>query len=572
AFQPQGVSVWEGAEAVHLQAEETKLEYSRNIVSNSRETPSWREIVSLTALVKLTSLDYDLKKRAKKLKKRNRSRTHKLKRLYKVGLTARVESFDNEESLGKDASKQGRIDAVNADDEITLVNDVDNEMFDVDDLGGEEVFVAEQEVISTATTTETITTKEITLAQAFEALKTSKPKAKGNFFQEPGYNLKDLKLKEFDKIQEMFDTAFKRVNTFEDISIELVKGKEKKNRRRAVQESAKKQKVEDDKEKAELKKLVETIPDEEEVAVNFIPLAVKSPRIVDWKIHKEGKKSYYQIIRADGKSQMYMIFSQMLKSFDMEDLEDLYKLVKARYGSTRLVDNKGYLLWSDLKTMFEPHVEDKVWKRQQGYKVLEWKLYDSYGERIVGIKSILEAVVITAAQVCVNTAQLELVLLVNFNKKYAKCLLLLVEVKTAGLRKKYRLSLKNDMRPRDKRTPNVFEPELLTIVEVASMADNRIMKELLQAPTEGYGEAIVISEINTDHFEIKTNLLQLVQANPYHGFERENPHTHINNFKRITSTLKFKDVPNDVIKLMMFSYSLEARVWYDKEPPNSILT
>nr|GFC45679.1 reverse transcriptase domain-containing protein [Tanacetum cinerariifolium] len=57
------------------------------------------------------------------------------------------------------------------------------------------------------------------------------------------------------------------------------------------------------------------------------------------------------------------------------------------------------------------------------------------------------------------------------------------------------------------------------------MADNRTMEELLQAPTEGYGEAIVIPEINADHFEIKSNLLQLVQANPYHGFERENPHT-----------------------------------------------
>nr|GEV87626.1 reverse transcriptase domain-containing protein [Tanacetum cinerariifolium] len=95
------------------------------------------------------------------------------------------------------------------------------------------------------------------------------------------------------------------------------------------------------------------------------------------------------------------------------------------------------------------------------------------------------------------------------------------------------------------------------------MADNHTMEELLQAPTKGYGEAIVILEINADHFEIKTNLLQLVQANPYHGFERENPHTHINNFKRITSTLKFRDVPNDVIKLMMFPYSIEgnARVW-----------
>nr|GEY07480.1 reverse transcriptase domain-containing protein [Tanacetum cinerariifolium] len=77
------------------------------------------------------------------------------------------------------------------------------------------------------------------------------------------------------------------------------------------------------------------------------------------------------------------------------------------------------------------------------------------------------------------------------------------------------------------------------------MADNRTMEELLQAPTEGYGEAIIIPEINADHFEIKTNLLQLVHANPYHGFERENPHTHINNFKRITLTLKFRDVPND---------------------------
>nr|GEV77855.1 reverse transcriptase domain-containing protein [Tanacetum cinerariifolium] len=111
-----------------------------------------------------------------------------------------------------------------------------------------------------------------------------------------------------------------------------------------------------------------------------------------------------------------------------------------------------------------------------------------------------------------------------------------------------------------RRTPNVVEPELCTIVE---MADNHTMEELVQAPTKGYGEAIVIPEINADHFEIKTNLIQLVQANPYHGFERENPHTYINNFKRITSTLKFRDVPNDVIKLMMFLYSFEenARVW-----------
>ncbi|GKF80584.1 hypothetical protein Tco_0239186, partial [Tanacetum coccineum] len=86
----------------------------------------------------------------------------------------------------------------------------------------------------------------------------------------------------------------------------------------------------------------------------------------------------------------------------------------------------------------------------------------------------------------------------------------------------------------------------------------RTMEELLRAPTEGYGEAIVLPEINADHFEIKTNLLQLVQTNPFYSRENNNPHAHINSFKRITSTLRFRNVPNDVIKLMMSPYSLEG--------------
>ncbi|GJT58161.1 hypothetical protein Tco_0993215 [Tanacetum coccineum] len=68
------------------------------------------------------------------------------------------------------------------------------------------------------------------------------------------------------------------------------------------QENAKKQKMDEDKETAELQSLMEVIPDEEEVAVDAIPLATKPPSIVDYKIIKEGKISYYQIIRADGSS------------------------------------------------------------------------------------------------------------------------------------------------------------------------------------------------------------------------------------------------------------------------------
>ncbi|GJU26134.1 hypothetical protein Tco_1164755 [Tanacetum coccineum] len=96
-----------------------------------------------------------------------------------------------------------------------------------------------------------------------------------------GYKLKDLKLKEFDSIQEMFDRAFKRVNTFEDFRTELVEGKEKRAGTELIQEITKKQKVEDDKETTKLKQLMKIIPDEEEVTVDAIPLAVKSPSIVD---------------------------------------------------------------------------------------------------------------------------------------------------------------------------------------------------------------------------------------------------------------------------------------------------
>ncbi|GKD18044.1 hypothetical protein Tco_1207202 [Tanacetum coccineum] len=165
----------------------------------------------------------------------------------------------------------------------------------------------------------------------------------------------------------------------EKISETRAEGSSKRAGEELKQESSKKQKLEEDKESEELKSLMEVMPDEEEVALDAIPLAVKSPSIIDWKIHKEGKKSYYQIIRADGSSKMYLVFSHMLKSFDREDLETLYKLVKAKYGSTRPVEDLDLVLYGDLKTMFEPHVEDNVWKNQSDYRVLDWKLYDSCG-------------------------------------------------------------------------------------------------------------------------------------------------------------------------------------------------
>nr|GEX69465.1 hypothetical protein [Tanacetum cinerariifolium] len=105
----------------------------------------------------------------------------------------RVESSDDNKYLGEDASKQGRISAIDADEGITLVSTHDDEhMFDVDqDLSGEEVFIAKQDEnvvkkevdvaqvqVSTGATTATILINKVTLAQALAELKHIKPKAK----------------------------------------------------------------------------------------------------------------------------------------------------------------------------------------------------------------------------------------------------------------------------------------------------------------------------------------------------------------------------------------------------------
>ncbi|GKE91252.1 hypothetical protein Tco_1572347, partial [Tanacetum coccineum] len=108
-----------------------------------------------------------------------------------------------------------------------------------------------------------------------------------------GWKHKDLKSKDFDSIKELFDKASTRVNMFVDFRTELVEGSSKRSGEELEQESTKKPKVDEDKDSSELQTLMEVIPDEEEVAIDVVPLATKSPSIVDWKIHKKGKKSYY---------------------------------------------------------------------------------------------------------------------------------------------------------------------------------------------------------------------------------------------------------------------------------------
>nr|GEZ35073.1 hypothetical protein [Tanacetum cinerariifolium] len=157
-----------------------------NILQSDEDSIKLNELMELCTTLQTRVLDLEkiktsqaleidsLKRRVKKLEKKQRSRTHKLKRVYKVGLTFRVESLYDEQSLGEDASKQERISDIDADEGITLVSTHDDaKMFDADkDLHGEEVFATKQDK---------------NLAQALAELKHTKPKAKakGIVFHEP---------------------------------------------------------------------------------------------------------------------------------------------------------------------------------------------------------------------------------------------------------------------------------------------------------------------------------------------------------------------------------------------------
>nr|GFA13922.1 reverse transcriptase domain-containing protein [Tanacetum cinerariifolium] len=90
-----------------------------------------------------------------------------------------------------------------------------------------------------------------------------------------------------------------------------------------------------------------------------------------------------------------------------------------------------------------------------------------------------------------------------------------------------------------RKTTNVVESEIRTNV---TMADNRTMAQMLQAPIEGYEDAIVVPQINTNNFELKQTLINLVQSNQFTG--RQDPHNHLRFFNKVTSTFRHPECPH----------------------------
>ncbi|GJR51147.1 hypothetical protein Tco_1401668 [Tanacetum coccineum] len=169
----------------------------------------------------------------------------------------------------------------------------------------------------------------------------------------------------------------KRVNTFIPIDQEVESSKkdEAENRSKRAGEElesdvSKKQKIDEQvkvevDDTTELKRCLEVVPeDEDDVTVDATPVSSRSPSIVDYKIHKEGKKKYFQIIRTNSNSKNYLTFGQMFKNFNRDDLEDLWKIVKSRFIKKDPVDDMDNLLLCTLNAMFEPQVEDTIWAYQ----------------------------------------------------------------------------------------------------------------------------------------------------------------------------------------------------------------
>ncbi|GKC00909.1 hypothetical protein Tco_0987045 [Tanacetum coccineum] len=218
-----------------------------------------------------------------------------------------------------------------------------------------------------------------------------------------GYKHCQLKSKSYDEIQKLFDKEMKRVNTFVDMNSEVVKGSETRTEESSKSagdelesDKLKKQKIDkhveaekdDDPKEEEMKNHMEIVQDEEEIAIDAIPLATKPPMIVEYKIVKEGHKGFYHLIRADGSSKRYSSMIRMLQGIDREDLETVWKLVKEKHGINKPVDEYERVLWGDLKVMFEPDIKSDVWRNIQGYKVTVWKLFDNCRVHFVRFKNL----------------------------------------------------------------------------------------------------------------------------------------------------------------------------------------
>nr|GEW29335.1 hypothetical protein [Tanacetum cinerariifolium] len=195
-----------------------------------------------------------------------------------------------------------------------------------------------------------------------------------------------LKNKSFKEIHIFFNNTMKWIEAFVPIDTELVKDSEKAKKgsekiaegsekaqegisKRAAdnleQEDAKRQRIEKENETAELKRCLEIIPkDDDDVTIKETPISSKSPTIVDYKIYKEGGKSFFKIIRADDNIWKYQQGTAKVLHWKLFDSCEVYcvttqnmvyyLLVEKMYPFTR---NFLHQMWNDVRLQIDYEVE-----------------------------------------------------------------------------------------------------------------------------------------------------------------------------------------------------------------------
>nr|GEX39211.1 hypothetical protein [Tanacetum cinerariifolium] len=172
-----------------------------------------------------------------------------------------------------------------------------------------------------------------------------------------GYKMEHFRGMTYDKVRPIFEREYKKVQTLFKPDKDVEEPKKKRVADETLlQESFKKLKA------------VEVSVSEFKVEA----LQVKYP-IIDFKIHTKGSRTYWKIIRVGGITEAYQSFKDMLKGFDREDLVALWSLVKEKFSLAVYNVDKEKALWVELKRLFEPDVDDVLWKLQrEGLSLVKW--------------------------------------------------------------------------------------------------------------------------------------------------------------------------------------------------------
>nr|GEV56823.1 putative reverse transcriptase, RNA-dependent DNA polymerase [Tanacetum cinerariifolium] len=302
-----------------------------------------------------------LKQRVKRLEKKRQFKSLGLKRLRKVGTAQRVKSSADTERLEESQAKVYHLDLEHADKVLSIQETNEAEPAEV------------EKVIKVVTAaelmTEVVTTAATTPITDAPVPKVSAPRRRGVIIQDP----------------EEAATALVSVQS-EKGENEIEEEESKRKSKNLKQKAAEKQKI--DEEVEELKTHLQIIPkDEDDVYTEATPLALKVP-VVDYQIHHEHNKPFYMLIRANETHQLFLSFITLLRNFDREDLEMLWKLVQENFQSSEPKKFSDDFLLNTFKIMFEkPNVEASIWRDQRGKygleKVKSWKLFESCGVHII---------------------------------------------------------------------------------------------------------------------------------------------------------------------------------------------